>query len=245
MPGFGIYGLGLAHLIGSNAITLTKLLRQLVDAGTFKNFPGGLRAKGFKEQANDLIVGPGEFPEVDTGGIPLKEAFMPLPYSEPSQVLRELLLQITASTEKLGSTSEMGMLDSKEDIATGTAIAFLETNNRIQSSVLRSIHYSLTRELQLLQRLFSTTLESEEFYASNQTQQINRDDFVDFVKIIPVSDPATNSTVQRIMRAESILQTAQQDPSIHNMPNIFKMVYKAQGLSDEEIESVLVQKNKR
>ncbi len=242
LPGFGIYGLGLAHLIGSNAITLTKLLRQLVDAGTFKNFPGGLRVKGFKEQANDLIVGPGEFPEVDTGGIPLKEAFMPLPYSEPSQVLRELLLQITASTEKLGSTSEMGMLDSKEDIATGTAIAFLETNNRIQSSVLRSIHYSLTRELQLLQRLFSTTLESEEFYASNQTQQINRDDFVDFVKIIPVSDPATNSTVQRIMRAESILQTAQQDPSIHNMPNIFKMVYKAQGLSDEEIESVLVQK---
>ena len=89
LPGFGVYGIGLAHLLGSNAITLTKLLRQLVDAGSFKNLPGGLRKKGIKQQNNDIVVGPGQFVEVDTGGETLGEAFMPLPYSEPSQVLRE------------------------------------------------------------------------------------------------------------------------------------------------------------
>lgn len=226
LPGFGIYGIGLAHLIGSNAITLTKLLRQLVDAGSFKNLPGGLRAKGFKQQQNDLIVGPGQFVEVDTGGIPLAEAFMPLPYSEPSSVLRELRLEIMNQTKELGSTSEMGMLDSKEDIPTGTTLALLETNNRIQSAVLRSIHYSLTRELQLINKIFSKTIVAERYNAGSKDQEIAFEDFIDEVAIIPISDPAVNSTLQRIMKAESILRVSQQDPQLHNMSAIFRMVYK-------------------
>jgi hypothetical protein len=240
LPGFGVYGIGLAHLIGSNAISLTKLLRQLIDAGTFKNLPGGLRAKGFKQQQNDLIVGPGQFVEVDTGGIPLGEAFMPLPYSEPSQVLRELRMELIQQTKELSSTSEMGMLDSKEDIATGTAVAFMEVNNRIQSAVLRSIHYSLSRELQLIEQTFKKTLEYEQFAAGGETHEITNDDFDDEIKIIPIADPASNSTVQRIMKAESVLHTASQDPQIHNMRNIFKMVYKAQGMDEQEIESILI-----
>lgn len=240
LPGFGVYGIGLAHLIGSNAISLTKLLRQLIDAGTFKNLPGGLRAKGFKQQQNDLIVGPGQFVEVDTGGIPLGEAFMPLPYSEPSQVLRELRMELIQQTKELSSTSEMGMLDSKEDIATGTAVAFMEVNNRIQSAVLRSIHHSLSRELLLIEQTFRKTLEYEQFTADGEAQEITNDDFNDEIKIIPIADPASNSTVQRIMKAESVLQTASQDPQIHNMRNIFKMVYKAQGMDEEEIESILI-----
>jgi len=239
LPGFGIYGIGLAHLLGSNAITLTKLLRQLVDAGSFKNLPGGLRAKGFKQQQNDLIVGPGQFIEVDTGGIPLQEAFMPLPYSEPSNSLRELRIEIMNQTKELGSTSEMGMLDSKEDIPTGTTLALLETNNRIQSAVLRSIHYSLTQELQLIDKTFRKTLNNETFTNNNQKQEISNDDFVDEVVIIPISDPVMNSTPQRIMRAESVLRVSQQDPQLHNMREIFKMVYKAQGLPEEEIEHIL------
>ena len=105
-------------------------MRQLVDAGSFKNLPGGLRTKGFKQQNNNLIVGPGEFVEIDTGGVPLSEAFMPLPYSEPSQTLRELRLEIVDQCKELGSTSELGMLESKEDIPTGTMLAALENNNR-------------------------------------------------------------------------------------------------------------------
>lgn len=239
LPGFGIYGIGLAHLIGANAITLTKLLRQLVDAGSFKNLPAGLRAKGFKQQQNDIIVGPGEFVEVDTGGIPLAEAFMPLPYSEPSNVLRELRNEIMNQTKELSSTSELGMLDSKEDIATGTVMAFLETQNRIQSAVLRSIHYSLTYELQLINKLFSKTITAEQFSINQQQQEITSSDFSDEIAIIPVSDPATNSTIQRIMKARATMEVALQAPELHDLRNVFAMVYKSQGLDNQEIDSIL------
>lgn len=239
LPGFGIYGIGLAHLIGANAITLTKLLRQLVDAGSFKNLPAGLRAKGFKQQQNDIIVGPGEFVEVDTGGIPLAEAFMPLPYSEPSNVLRELRNEIMNQTKELSSTSEMGMLDSKEDIATGTVMAFLETQNRIQSAVLRSIHYSLTYELQLINKLFSKTITVEQFNINQNQQEITSSDFSEEIAIIPVSDPATNSTIQRIMKARATMEVALQAPELHDLRNVFAMVYKSQGLDNQEINSIL------
>lgn len=239
LPGFGVYGIGLAHLLGSNAITLTKLLRQLVDAGSFKNLPGGLRTKGFKQQNNDLIVGPGEFIEVDTGGVPLSEAFMPLPYSEPSATLRELRLEIVNQCKELGSTSELGMLDSKEDIPTGTILAALESNNRIQSAVLRSIHHSFTYELQLIAQLFSQTLEYEEFRFSGGEQSITGEDFVSELKIIPISDPASNSTIQKIIKAQEILRTAEQAPELHDMREVLKLNYDAQGLAPEEIDKIL------
>lgn len=238
LPGFGIYGLGLAHLIGSNAITLTTLLRELVDAGKFKNLPGGFRQAGFGIQNNDLVVGPGEFVQVNTGGIPLQEAFMPLPYSEPSQTLRELRLEIMNQTKELGSTSEMGMMDSKEDIATGTAMAFLETNNKIQSAVLRSIHYSLSQELQLLDTIFRKTL-GDDFQDTFNGEQISKEDFAMEIEIIPIADPASNSTVQRIMKAQAMMQLAMQAPDLHNMHEVFKLNYKAQGLDDKDIERIL------
>jgi hypothetical protein len=222
LPGFGIYGLGLAQLIGPNAISLTTILRELIDAGKFKNLPGGLRQKGLKQQENDLVVGPGQFVEVNTGGIPLQEAFMPLPYSEPSQTLRELRIELMNQTKELGSTSEMGMLESKEDIPTGTAMAFLETNNRIQSTVLRSIHYSLSNELQLIDRFLR-----------------DPSDFTEEIQIIPISDPATNSTVQRIMKAQATMQLATQAPDLHNMREVFKLNYQAQGLDEKDIDRIL------
>jgi len=240
LPGFGIYGIGLAHLIGSNAITLTTVLRQLVDAGSFKNLPGGLRAKGFKQQNNDLVVGPGQFVEVDTGGIPLAEAFMPLPYSEPSGALRELRLEIVNQCKELASTSEMGMLESKEDIPTGTTLALLETNNRIQSAVLRSIHVSFTRELQLIDKIFRKTLDQEEFSFSKQQHSINANDFAEEVVIIPVSDPSINSAPQRMMKADSILRTALQAPDLHNLREVLRLNYEAQGLDSQDIDKILI-----
>ncbi len=239
LPGFGVYGIGLAHLLGSNAITLTSLLRQLVDAGSFKNLPGGLRVKGFKQQNNDLMVGPGEFVEVDTGGVPLQEAFMPLPYSEPSQTLRELRLEIVNQCKELGSTSELGMLDSKEDIPTGTMLAALENNNRIQSAVLRSIHHSLSYELQLIEKLFKDTLTSQEFSFNETNVSISGEDFVEEVKIIPIADPSTNSRIQKIIKAQEVLRTAEQSPDLHNMREVLRINYEAQGLSAEEIDKIL------
>lgn len=239
LPGFGVYGIGLAHLLGSNAITLTSLLRQLVDAGSFKNLPGGLRVKGFKQQNNDLMVGPGEFVEVDTGGVPLQEAFMPLPYSEPSQTLRELRLEIVNQCKELGSTSELGMLDSKEDIPTGTMLAALENNNRIQSAVLRSIHHSLSYELQLIEKLFKDTLTYQEFSFNEANASISGEDFVEEVKIIPIADPSTNSRIQKIIKAQEVLRTAEQSPDLHNMREVLRINYEAQGLSAEEIDKIL------
>jgi len=239
LPGFGVYGIGLAHLLGSNANTLTSLLRQLVDAGSFKNLPGGLRVKGFKQQNNDLMVGPGEFVEVDTGGVPLQEAFMPLPYSEPSQTLRELRLEIVNQCKELGSTSELGMLDSKEDIPTGTMLAALENNNRIQSAVLRSIHHSLSYELQLIEKLFKDTLTYQEFSFNETNASISGEDFVEEVKIIPIADPSTNSRIQKIIKAQEVLRTAEQSPDLHNMREVLRINYEAQGLSAEEIDKIL------
>lgn len=239
LPGFGVYGIGLAHLLGSNAITLTSLLRQLVDAGSFKNLPGGLRVKGFKQQNNDLMVGPGEFVEVDTGGVPLQEAFMPLPYSEPSQTLRELRLEIVNQCKELGSTSELGMLDSKEDIPTGTMLAALENNNRIQSAVLRSIHHSLSYELQLIEKLFKDTLTYQEFSFNETNDSISGEDFVKEVKIIPISDPSTNSRIQKIIKAQEVLRTAEHFSDLHNMREVLRINYEAQGLSAEEINKIL------
>ncbi|CAB4124224.1 hypothetical protein UFOVP51_81 [uncultured Caudovirales phage] len=240
LPGFGIYGYGLAHLMGSNAISLTTILRQLIDAGTFKNLPGGLRAKGFKTQTNDIIVGPGQFIEVDTGGIPLSEAFMPLPYSEPSATLHQLMMEERNQCKELASTSEMGMLDSKEDIPVGTTLAMLETNNRIQSAVLRSIHFSFSRELQLIDKIFRRTIDTKEFNFGSESKVITSNDFIDEVMIIPVSDPSVNSTTQRIIKAEAILKTAQLAPELHNLREVFKLNYEAQGLNIEAIDKILI-----
>ncbi len=239
LPGFGIYGNGLAHLIGSNAISLTVMLRQLMDAATLKNMPGGLRIKGFKQQDSTIIVAPGEFPEIDTGGLPLDDAIKPLPYSEPSSTLRELRLEQINQCEKLASTSELGMLESKEDIPVGTTLALLETNNKIQSAVSSSIHNAFSRELQLLNRIFQKTLETEEFNFGQERKVITSDDFVDEVTIIPVSDPSVNSSVQRIIKAESLLRTAMQAPEMHNMREVFKRNYEAQGLDTEQIDKIL------
>lgn len=242
IQGFGIYGLGLAHLLGSNAITLTRILRQQLDAAALKNFPGGLRAKGLRptnNQNNELIAGPGEFIEVDSGNVPLAQAFMPFPYSEPSGFYREMMLGIIDQTERLGSTSELGMLDSKAPIATGTAIAMIEDNNRIQSAVFRSIHVSLSQELQLIDQILKDTLEEESFNFGDQTENITNQDFIDEVEIIPISDPSVNSNTQRIMKAEAMMATAQQFPEMYNMREINRMYFQAQGVDDKDIEKIL------
>lgn len=239
LPGFGIYGYGLAHLMGSNAISLTTILRQLIDAGTFKNLPGGIRIKGFKTQNNDIIVGPGQFIEVDTGGIPLAEAFMPLPYSEPSNTLHQLMIEERNQCKELASTSEMGMLDSKEDIPVGTTLAMLETNNRIQSAVLRSIHFSFSKELQLIDKIFRRTIDNKQFIFGSESRTITSNDFLDEVKIIPISDPSTNSSMQRIIKADALLRTAMQAPELHNIREVFKKNYEAQGLDNKQIDAIL------
>jgi len=242
LPGFGPYGMGLAHLLGDNAITLTNILRQTVDAGTFQNLPGGLRAKGMKQQNNSMIIGPGEWQEVDVGDRPIKESLLPLPYLGPSQALIELMGRISENSQNLASTSELGMLDSKEDIPTGTMLAALESHNRIQSAVMRSIHGSLSYEIRLLNDLFKDTLEYEEFVFDGEREAISGEDFIDEVKVIPTSDPSNNSTMHKVIKAQELMRVAEQAPDMHDMHEVYKINYEAQGLSQAEIDKVLPSK---
>ena len=241
LPGYGVYGIGLAHLIGTNSITLTKVLRQLLDSGSYKNIPGGLRVKGMRNQSNDLVAGVGEFVEVDTNGMSLQEAFMPFPYSEPSQTLIALRQEVLAQCKELASISDTGLNDSKEDIPVGTTLAILDTNSKIQSAVLRSIHNSLTYELRLLHDIFSKTLIAETFYSKTFGSMVNitRDSFISAIKLIPISDPTINSTLHKLLRAESILKVASQFPDLHNMREIVKLNYQAQGVTEGVIDVIL------
>jgi hypothetical protein len=218
-PGFDIYGLGLAQILGSNAMSLTKMQRMAIDAAIFQNFPGGIRVPGMKSQNNDITISPGQFVTLDTGSVPLQQAVMPLPYNGPSPALLELSQRLITQTQQLASTSETGMPENSQDMAVGTTIALLEVANRMQSAILRTIHSSFSDEIQLL------------------FQRFNLADGDDELKIIPVSDPSVESTTQRIMKAESLLKIASSDPAAHNMPEIYKRVYKALGITD--IEQVL------
>jgi hypothetical protein len=221
-PGFGIYGMGLAQFLGTNAISSTTMLRELIDAAKFKNLPAGFRPKGFGQQQNDIIIGPGEWKELDTGGLPLRDALMPLPYAEPCQTLFSLLNLVIEQTRSLGSTSEMGMLDSREDIPAATSILFLEVQNRIQSFVQRSIHDSFDQELGLIDKLLNVDL------------GVSED-----VRIIPVSDPSMNSTAQKILKNRAMLDLAMQAPDLHNMSEVFKLNYEAYGLDQRDIAKIL------
>jgi hypothetical protein len=232
LPGFGIYGLGLAHLIGTNAVTLTKLLRQLVDAGSFKNLPGGLRQKGLKQQQNDLIVGPGQFVEVDTGGVPLQDAFMPLPYSEPSQALRELRQEIMAQTKELAATSEMSVTDDPPNAPVGTTLARLEVTQRIQSAVFKSFYFSLGQELQALYALFQQGMDFKEFISKGKRESVSREDLEDHFEITPVADPSLDSRTQRIARAETLLNVARESPDLYDMREVNRRFCEAIGIQD-------------
>jgi hypothetical protein len=219
-PGFDIYGLGLAQVLGSNAMSLTKMQRMAIDAAIFQNFPGGVKAPGIKATNNDMLITPGQWLTLDTGEIPLQQAIMPLPYNGPSPALLELSQRLITQTQQLASTTEVGISENGENTPVGTTIAMLEVANRMQSAILRTIHASFSDEIQLL-------------YGMLNPLEANNDN----LSIIPVSDPSIESTTQRIMKAESLLKIASTDPQLHNMPEVYTRVYKALGISN--IEGVL------
>lgn len=243
MAGFGIRGLGFAQMLGSNAISLTTILRELIDAGKFQNLPGGIRKKGnSKQQQNDLIIGPGEFPEVETYGEDLEKFFMPLPYSGPSQALSNLSDRVIGQTKELGATGDLGMLESKEAISSSTLIMALENNNKIQSVISESIHCSFNQELQLIYDMFKRTLDND-FSEYVNGHEVTINDFVDEIEIIPISNPSVNSTIHKLVRSQAMIETSQIAPDIHNQYEVFKYAYKAQGLSESEIDKILPDPN--
>lgn len=234
LPGFGMYGLGVAHLMCSNAIVLTSVLRQLIDAGTLKNFPGGLKKKTFKAENNDSSRGPGEFTEIDTGGDRLQDGIMLMPYSEPSQVLMALRGELKQDTAILGSTLDKTLKDLGSNAPVGTTLAMLEVDSKMQSTVLRSMHCSLGRELKLLFNLFAEYLPEEPypFAVPGKDSAIMKKDFSDRVNIVPVSDPNVLTTAHRLMRNEALLKLAQSAPQIHDIREAFHRMYSSMNVDN-------------
>lgn len=238
--GFDIWGQGLARMAGNGAITVTNMLRQTIDAATYQNLPAGFIAKGTsKQQITDITLGAGQWKFLDVAG-DINNMFAPLPANGPSQALMQLRQEIIGQMQDQLSTTELGMMESKEDIPTGTAVAFLKEKNKIQSAVLKSMHVSFSEELRLLDDVFKEVIDREEFFINGEEHIITKDHYIDSVQIVPVSDPSVNSTIERIMKAEAIMQTAMQLPDKINTLEVIKMIFKAQGLTQEEIESLLL-----
>lgn len=244
LRGFGIYGVGIAHLMGSNAITLTQILRQSVDAATFKNFPAFLKTKSFSSENNNIGLLPGEGREIENQGAPISDCIMPMPYDGPSPVgiaLREQLRQETAS---LGASTQQQIPDMGANASEGTVMALLEVAGRMQSTVLRSHHSSLSYELKLLFNLFRDYLpdESEQqselkFLVPGKESFISKQDFSDQVGIMPVSDPNVLTSAHRLIRNESLLSIAQRYPDLHNIREILHRMYSS--MKVENIEQIL------
>ena len=234
VPGFGAYGLGLIHLIGGYARAGTSLIRQLVDAGTLSNLPGGLKTRGLRIKDDDTPITPGEFRDVDVPSGSVKENIMALPYKEPSQVLLALLNQITDEGRRLGSIADMNISDMSANAPVGTTLALLERQLKTMSAVQARVHYSMKQEFKLLKEIIRDYMpEDYEYQPAFGTPQAKRGDY-DMVDVIPVSDPNSATMAQRIMQYQAVIQLAQGAPQIYNLPLLHRQMIEVLGVKNAD-----------
>ena len=234
VPGFGAYGLGLIHLIGGYARAGTSLIRQLVDAGTLSNLPGGLKTRGLRIKDDDTPITPGEFRDVDVPSGSVKENIMALPYKEPSQVLLALLNQITDEGRRLGSIADMNISDMSANAPVGTTLALLERQLKTMSAVQARVHYSMKQEFKLLKAIIRDYMpEDYEYTPVFGTPQAKRADY-DMVDVIPVSDPNSATMAQRIMQYQAVIQLAQGAPQIYNLPLLHRQMIEVLGVKNAD-----------
>jgi hypothetical protein len=242
VQGPGAYGLGFLHLIGGLTKTATSALRQLTDAGTLSNLPAGFKAKGARIENDDVPISPGEWRDIDAGGLDLQQSLLPLPYKEPSQTLFALLGFCVDAGRRLSSITDMQVGDSNQNAAVGTTIALLEKGSSVMSAIHKRLHYSQKLEFQLLAKGFSEYLPDEYPYdVPGQSRKIKRKDFDSRVDVLPVSDPNIFSVAQRITMAQTQLQLAQSAPQMHNLYEAYRRMYEAIGVRD--IDSILISQN--
>lgn len=241
MPGFGFYGIGYAHLLGNSAMAATMAERNLIDAATLKNFPGGVRSKGVRFEDNNFTLAPGEFKEVDTGGQPLQNVFMPLPYSGADPVLAEMASSVRENARGLASTTEVSVGEGRQDAPVGTTVALMEAANLVRSGTIRRCHRALGKELKAIADLFGENLGDEPypFPVRGGNASIIKKDFQNNLDVIPVSDPAIVSSTERKVRAEGIVRMAQQFPEVHDLRNALVAFYGEMGFDDEVVAGFL------
>lgn len=241
IPGLGFYAFGFAHLLGGIAKGSTMLLRQLIDAGTLSNFPGGLRVKGMKVDDSSMTVAPCEFKEIDTGGLPIQDAVMALPYKDPSEVLVQLMGALVDAAQRLGATADMQVGEGRQDAPVGTTVALIEQAMKIMSAIHKRLHVSHRDELRLLAKLFGR--EQGARYPYRIDGQVGMAVAADFsggaVDILPVSDPNLPTQAQRLALSDAKLKLAQQAPQIHDLRAAYEDMYITLGLTKQQIQRIM------
>jgi hypothetical protein len=234
VPGFGAYGFGYIHLIGGYARAGTSLIRQLVDAGTLSNLPGGLKSRGLRIKGDDTPIAPGEFRDVDVPSGSVRDNIMPLPYKEPSQVLMALLTQITDEARRLGSVADMKVSDMSSNAPVGTTLAILERQLKTMSAVQARVHYSMKEEFKLLKAIIRDNTPGEyEYTPAGGDRMVKQEDY-DMVDVIPVSDPNSATMAQRIMQYQAAIQLAQGAPQIYDLPQLHRQMLEVLGIKNAD-----------
>jgi hypothetical protein len=234
VPGFGFYCFGLIHLVGAFAKSGTSLIRQLVDAGTLSNLPGGFKTRGLRVKGDDTPIAPGEFRDVDVPSGAIKDNLMTLPYKEPSQVLYQLLGTIVEEGRRFASAADMKVSDMSANAPVGTTLAILERTLKVMSAVQARIHYSMKQELRLLKDIIRDyTPESYEYEPVDGRPKAKKSDY-SLVTVIPVSDPNAATMAQKIVQYQAVLQLAQGAPQIYNMPQLHRQMLDVLGIRNAQ-----------
>ncbi len=236
LPGLGFYGFGLTHMIGGLSRTATAALRQLLDAGTLSNLPAGFKMRGIKMRDEAQSIQPGEFRDVDAPGGNLKDAFMTLPFKEPSQTLLQLMGVVVSAGQRFASIADLQVGDGNQQAAVGTTVAMLERGSRVMSSIHKRMYAAMKKEFTILARVFKLYLPPVYPYdVIGGQNQIKQTDFDDRIDILPVADPNIFSQTQRISLAQTEMQLAASNPQIHNQYEVYRNMYEALGVKDIDL----------
>ena len=234
IPGFGAYGFGLFHLIGGFAKSATSIMRQLVDAGTLSNLPGGLKSRGLRIKGDDTPIAPGEFRDVDIGSGALRENILPLPYKEPSAVLASLLGTIVEEGRRFAATADMNVSDMSAQAPVGTTLALLERQLKVMTAVQARLHYTFKQELGLLSIIIRDNADPEYNFDPEQGKRSARHEDYENVDIIPVSDPNAATMSQRVVQYQAVVQMAQMAPDIYDLPQLHRRMLEVLGIKNPD-----------
>ncbi len=232
VPGFGFYCFGLIHLVGAFAKSGTSIIRQLVDAGTLSNLPGGFKTRGLRVKGDDTPIAPGEFRDVDVPSGALRDNIMPLPYKEPSQVLYSLLGTIVEEGRRFASAADLQISDMSANSPVGTTLAILERTLKVMSAVQARVHYSLKQELCLIRDIIRDYTPEEYSYEPDEGNRFAKQSDYDNVDVIPVSDPNAATMSQKVVQYQAVLQLSQQAPQLYNMALLHRQMLEVLGIKN-------------
>lgn len=232
VPGFGFYAFGLIHLIGAFAKSGTSLIRQLVDAGTLSNLPGGFKARGLRVKGDDTPIAPGEFRDVDVTSGAIKDNLMALPYKEPSTVLYQLLGTIVDEGRRFASAADLKIADMSSESPVGTTLAILERTLKVMSAVQARIHYSMKKEFKLLKEIIRDYTDESYSYDPDDAMPHAKQADYDLVEVLPVSDPNAATMAQKVVQYQAVLQLAQTAPDLYDRPLLHRQMLEVLGIKD-------------